>query len=239
MTKARENSDYTGLQGDLALKSPVASPVFTGNVGVTGTNAAVNVICGGVTEDSNLNFVQGSTTEGGITYDHNSGYASEQMNFRVGNNTTHMSINGAGIVTKPLQPAFMARAVGATNLSSTTWHTIAFGNERFDNNNDFSSNTFTAPVTGKYQMNVFMRLHSIDNAATYYFLSLSTSNNTYYHIHGSNGWASDPYYHTLGSSYVVDMDAGDTAIVQFYQASGASQTDIQGNEGYFSGCLVA
>jgi len=34
MTKARENSDYTGLQGDLALKSPVASPSFTGNVGV-------------------------------------------------------------------------------------------------------------------------------------------------------------------------------------------------------------
>ena len=34
MTKARELSDYTGLQGDLALKSTVASPVFTGNVGV-------------------------------------------------------------------------------------------------------------------------------------------------------------------------------------------------------------
>ena len=34
MTKARENSDYTGLQGDLALKSPVASPSFTGNVGI-------------------------------------------------------------------------------------------------------------------------------------------------------------------------------------------------------------
>ena len=35
MTKARENSDYTGLQGDLALKSPVASPVFTGSAHVT------------------------------------------------------------------------------------------------------------------------------------------------------------------------------------------------------------
>ena len=34
MTKARELSDYTGLQGDLALKSPVAAPVFTGNVGI-------------------------------------------------------------------------------------------------------------------------------------------------------------------------------------------------------------
>ena len=40
MTKARENSDYTGLQGDLALKSPVASPVFTGNVGIGGTPEA-------------------------------------------------------------------------------------------------------------------------------------------------------------------------------------------------------
>lgn len=39
MTKARENSDYTGLQGDLALKSPIASPVFTGNVGVGSTPA--------------------------------------------------------------------------------------------------------------------------------------------------------------------------------------------------------
>ena len=36
MTKARELSDYTGLQADLALKSPVASPVFTGGIDVTG-----------------------------------------------------------------------------------------------------------------------------------------------------------------------------------------------------------
>ena len=150
-----------------------------------------------------------------------------------------MRIDAAGIVTKPLQPAFMARAVGATNLAIQTWHTLAFGNERFDNNNDFSSNTFTAPVTGKYQMNVFIRFHSIDNSGHYYFLTLDTSNNTYYHIHGANGWNNDPDYHTIGSSYVVDMDAGDTATVSFYQASGSAQTDVQANEGYFSGCLVA
>jgi hypothetical protein len=153
--------------------------------------------------------------------------------------TEAMRINAAGIVTKPLQPAFMALTAAATNLSRAAWHTLAFGNERFDNNNDFSSNTFTAPVTGKYQMNVFIRLHSIDNAGHYYFLSLDTSNATYYHIHGANGWANDPDYHTMGSSYVVDMDAGDTAIVKFYQASGSEQTDVTAGEGYFSGCLVA
>jgi len=55
MTKARENSDYTGLQGDLALKSPVASPVFTGNVGVgvtpetwSSNNPALQIGSGGV-----------------------------------------------------------------------------------------------------------------------------------------------------------------------------------------------
>ena len=46
MTKARENSDYTGLQGDLALKSPVASPVFTGNVGINETSPAANLHLG-------------------------------------------------------------------------------------------------------------------------------------------------------------------------------------------------
>jgi len=55
MTKARELSDYTGLQGDLALKSPVASPVFTGNVGVgvtpetwSSNNPALQIGSGGV-----------------------------------------------------------------------------------------------------------------------------------------------------------------------------------------------
>ena len=45
MTKARENSDYTGLQGDLALKSPVASPVFTGNVGI-GVTPESDIVAG-------------------------------------------------------------------------------------------------------------------------------------------------------------------------------------------------
>jgi len=166
---------------------------------------------------------------------------------RTGNNNLQLvtagaaaiKIDGAGIVTKPLQPAFMGLSATATNLAIQSWHTIVFSSERFDNNNDFSSNTFTAPVTGKYQMNVFIRLHSIDNAGHYYFIDLNTSNAHYYHIHGANGWSADPDYHTIGSSYVIDMDAGDTANVRLYQASGSAQTDIQANEGYFSGVLVA
>jgi hypothetical protein len=43
MTKARENSDYTGLQGDLALKAPIANPVFTGNAGVGATSPSTSL----------------------------------------------------------------------------------------------------------------------------------------------------------------------------------------------------
>ena len=257
MTKARENSDYTGLQGDLALKSPVASPSFTGNVGINNSSPTQRLETNGNAQFNMYDDPSGAggyyTTKGmqiGNAFDAGLSGGDDDRNAIVWNergtsllfgtnNIEHMRINADGIVTKPLQPAFMALATGATNLSRAAWHTLAFGSERFDNNNDFSSNTFTAPVTGKYQMNVFIRLHSIDNAGHYYFLSLNTSNNTYYHIHGANGWANDPDYHTMGSSYVVDMDAGDTAIVKFYQASGSEQTDIWGGEGYFSGCLVA
>ena len=223
------------INTSIAAKAPLASPVFTGNVS-HGDNVKAKF---GTGNDLEI-FHDGSHSR---IKDVGTGHlvlSGGEVHFNDSSNTSnHLAINADGIVTKPLQPAFMARAVGATNLAIQTWHTLAFGNERFDNNNDFSSNTFTAPVTGKYQMNVFIRFHSIDNSGHYYFLTLDTSNNTYYHIHGANGWSNDPDYHTIGSSYVADMDAGDTATVSFYQASGSAQTDVQANEGYFSGCLVA
>ena len=214
MTKARELSDYTGLQGDLALKSPIASPSFTGNVGVTGTNAAVNVICGGVTEDSNLNFVQGSTTEGGITFDHNSGYASEQMNFRVGNNTTHMSINGAGIVTKPNQPAFSVyRNSGAANSSLGANGVIVCNGEHFDTggNHNTSTGRFTAPVAGKYMISSF---HMSTNDATYdnKNYTVNVNGSIYKEVYGSSG---DAVHHQFNWSGIIQLAANDYVTLNY------------------------
>jgi hypothetical protein len=65
--------------------------------------------------------------------------------------TSHMVIDATGAITKPLQPAFLARpASEQANIAVGTEVTIAFGTEVFDQNADFASNTFTAPVTGKY-----------------------------------------------------------------------------------------
>ena len=69
-------------------------------VNVTGTaDSTLSITAGGTSNDSLINFVHGSTTDGGITYDHNGAYASEVMQFRTGNNTANMTLNGAGTLT--------------------------------------------------------------------------------------------------------------------------------------------
>jgi hypothetical protein len=147
----------------------------------------------------------------------------------------------AGEVTMPLQPAFQVRPASLqSNIAVDTAVTIVLGTEAFDVGSNFASNTFTAPVTGKYQFNVELRLDNIDTAAGYYHLNLTTSNRTYFSIVDPGVLASDPAYWSLGLSVLADMDASDTAYVVIYQAGGTAQTDINNDVGntLFSGYLA-
>ena len=154
--------------------------------------------------------------------------------------TTSMVIDANGIITKPLQPAFQVLPANTdqANLAINTTHTIVFGTERFDNNADFASNTFTAPVTGKYQLNVSLYFTGTDADATYIQLNLVTSNKTYYSIYDPAAFDEDPTYWTLGCNVLADMDASDTALVQVIQGGGSPQLDIAVDTN-FSGYLVA
>jgi hypothetical protein len=64
--------------------------------------------------------------------------------------TEAMRISSAGIVTKPLQPAFHADADGTASLAVN--NTVVFNNARINVGNHYSTTTgkFTAPVDGKY-----------------------------------------------------------------------------------------
>jgi hypothetical protein len=238
MTKARENSDYTGLQGDLALKSPVASPVFTGNVS-HGDNVKAKF---GTGNDLEI-FHDGSHSR---IKDVGTGHlvlSGGEVHFNDSSNTSnHLAINANGAVTKPLQPAFQAIATSTQrNKIPTQQHTILFAGEIFDNNNNFSSNTFTAPVTGKYYLTTNVRLDNLDISASYYQLWMTTSNRNYVTILAMNGFDADVTLYTLTLNVLADMDAGDTAFINFNQYGGAAQTDIDGDGKYtnFSGYLVA
>jgi hypothetical protein len=123
------------------------------------------------------------------------------------------------------------------NLAPSGVVAVAFGTERFDIGSNFASNSFTAPVGGKYQLNVEIRLDNVDTGATYYHLYLITSNKTYHSIIQPK-FTSDLAYMSISTSVLADMDASDGVYVAIYQAGGTQQTDISVDSN-FSGYLVA
>ena len=175
-----------------------------------------------------------SDARGLITYIH----ASDDMRFMTAN-TEHMRISSIGAVTKPLQPAFLAHpAENQNNIASDASSvTVVFGTEIFDNNADFASNTFTAPVTGKYQLQALLRLEYLDSASVFYQLQMITSNKTYESVFDPD-FGQDATYWNPSLGVLVDMDANDTAYIVIRQGSGTAQTDIR-PASYFSGYLVA
>ena len=154
--------------------------------------------------------------------------------------TSHMVIDANGIITKPLQPAFMVKTTtDQLNFATGSLVTVLFATEIFDQNNDFNHTnyTFTAPVTGRYQLNINLYLNSIDSAADNYYIRLATSNRSYYNLFDPD-FGQDNIAFPLGFSVIADMDAADTALVKVYQTGGTQQTDVNANS-YFTGCLLA
>jgi len=165
----------------------------------------------------------------------------DAVTFNVGDGTERMRIDANGHITMPTQPAFSAIATGQNDLAVSSTLQVGFaGTERFDLNSDFntSNSTFTAPVTGKYQFNVGVRVKAIDTGAGYVLIRLKTSNASYDHILDSDEFSSDLDFYFFAFSILADMDAADTCIIEFFQNGGTQQTDIDGAS-YWSGYLVA
>ena len=162
-----------------------------------------------------------------------SGSADAAISFAQG-----MKISNAGIVTKPLQPAFCVTADGSqNNFAINTQVTVTLNNEIIDKNNDFSSNTFTAPVTGSYQLQFSFRVQNVQQSANYYQIKIATSNRSYLASFWTTRFSNNLDFWTFGQSVLADMDAGDTAYITINQSGGSAATDIH-NESYFSGFLV-
>lgn len=154
----------------------------------------------------------------------------------------------AGEITKPLQPAFLAvnSASDANQTGAGTVATVEFDTEVFDQNGDFNNttDTFTAPVTGRYQFNVSAGLANMTSSMTRLVFNLVTSNRTY-QIEKCNPYAQQDGtngQYVCNGSVVADMDASDTATVTVAISNGAGDTAsiIGGNNNtFFSGCLLA
>jgi len=148
-------------------------------------------------------------------------------------------IADGGSVINAAQPAFLAIADGTqTNVAINTYVTVLLATERFDQGNDFASSTFTAPVTGKYQLNATFYMADVDSASTEMFIVIETSNFQYY----IGDWQVDKVFSSdsilmLTGSVLADMDVNDTAYIRVYQIAGTAQGDVH-NKTCFSGFLA-
>ena len=156
-----------------------------------------------------------------------------------GSGISNVTISADGEVTQAAQPAFsVSPASTQTNLAINSTTDIVFGTEHYDVGANFASNTFTAPVTGKYLLAYSLYLEDIDVDTQYYQPLLNTSNRSYYNVVSPN-FSADLEYLVMNQTVVLDMDAGDTAyIVIQIPNNGAAQLDIFGNGTFFSGALI-
>ena len=227
------------------------------NVGsLSGTAAALNVnVAGsdGAGAYRLINATDGVTTNFVVKTDNSASANKVMLGPETSSNLVlyigageHIVIDSSGHVTKPNNTAFSVHKNGTdeSNLGINSNHKMQWSTERFDVNSDFDigNNQFVAPVTGKYFLSCTARAEQMDISASYILWTLITSNQTYHTIHdpARDFTADSSLGPTLHVSLVVDMDANDTAYMQFHQAGGANQTDIDGDAQftYFSGFLI-
>ena len=168
-------------------------------------------------------------------------HSSDHMDFHTAA-AYKMRLDSSGNLIKPSNCSFSARhSTTVSNFGINSYVQVPFDSEIYDNGGNLSSSgTFTAPVTGRYLLCATVRFGSVDASATYSRIVIATSNRTYQGtlLDHSVLFSGDADYHVYFAHFIADMDANDTANVNFYQLNGAAQADLAGDESFFQGELI-
>ena len=152
--------------------------------------------------------------------------------------TTAMRFDAAGHVIKPLQPCFSAGA-SFTNIPLATTTKVTLSSERFDQGDDLNldTDTFTAPITGKYLFTYIFYFSSLDTDHTTLDTTIKTSNTQYQQTVKPSAFLNADANFSLTGSMICDMDLGDTFFMNVYVQAGAAQTDLH-TDSHVSGVLI-
>jgi hypothetical protein len=147
-----------------------------------------------------------------------------------------MKLDALGHITKPLQSAFLCRGLSGAHAFSSSWTGVTNWNTAtFDQNSDVGAQYFTAPVTGKYLIG-FSALASSVTAGADLEIRLITSNNNY-GVYWEKAMRGTTYGQT-NSSWIVDMDASDTAYVSTIDTTASGTLETSATSTHFFGYLV-
>jgi hypothetical protein len=144
----------------------------------------------------------------------------------------------AGEINYPLQPAFLAVNASTLNNKTGSGGVYTLGTdaltEIYDQNADFNTNgTFTAPVSGVYDLQLAVLCSGITIAATTIDIRIQTSNRQYLTQNASTTIANGAGNAGLVLCALADMDAADTSIFTVIVSGEAGATvDIYGSTSF-------
>lgn len=159
-----------------------------------------------------------------------------------------ITVSSAGEMTNVTQPAFLAY-LGSSDANATgdgTNFVLGSGTaltEVYDQNSDFvTSGTFTAPVSGRYYLEVNVLTSNTGAAHTTWEARITTSNRVYISAY-QNGFTNVAAGGFLGGngSVIADMDASDTATFNIVVSGGTKTVTVFGNVTcytFVSGALI-
>ena len=216
-----------------------------------GINAAADELCLEGNGNVGMSILSGNDSAGRIYFGDNGdddigqiryNHDDNSMNFKVNALADSLKIDSAGHVTKPLQSAAMATVAAASNITGDgTDYIITFGAEVFDQNGDFSTPTFTAPVTGRYLITSQLYFQQVSNNMTEIYGWFNSSNRTatYFGLNGdSSPGATDGSKEIyMNGSVFLDMDANDTVDLRVDFRNGSKNIDLNGT-GFASFVLI-
>ena len=158
---------------------------------------------------------------------------------------TNFTVGTDQLLLQPSQPVFLAKVTSQINnvTGDGTEYKIAYDTETFDIGADFSSDTFTAPLTGFYRFCNAVAMGGI-TTHTDSLITLVTSNRTYIRSLLTPTLLKNAANELgLSGEFLADMDAADTADTRLTVSGATLVIDIITNGStdpytWFSGGLV-
>lgn len=216
----------TYITGPTTISSGTVTTLQTGTIKSTSGNTA-----GTIDSNGGVRITSGTVTT----------LQTSQIKSTSGN--TSIAINSSGYATNASQPMFLVYLSSSpANFSGDgTIYTIKFDTEVKDQSSSFTSNTFTAQITGFYHFDVAVQLNQLATTShTAITLKLVTSNRTYEYR-----WSNHPSSTLSNLSFPLstdaDMDANDTATISIAIEGSSKVVDIIGTAAQytrFSGHLI-
>lgn len=140
-----------------------------------------------------------------------------------------LTLDSTGRWTSSVQPMFLVgeNASPANVTGDLTVYTVPFDTEVYDIGSNFASNTFTAPITGKY---ILSSTITVITSAIYTISNIFITTTARSYIAPLGGFSLNESY-GLQSTVIADMTAGDTAYIRIQVGNAAKTIQIQGNTG--------